>query len=73
VEVVPVTDDEYAAGLVAANLPEPLARGLASFGARIRGGCFAEVTNVVGDLTGRPATALTALPTERQESRSVQG
>jgi NAD(P)H dehydrogenase (quinone) len=61
VEVVPVTDDEYAAGLVAANLPEPLARGLASFGAGIREGYFAEVTNVVGDLTGRPAAALTAL------------
>lgn len=32
VEVVPVTDDEYVAGLIAANLPEPLARGLATFG-----------------------------------------
>jgi NAD(P)H dehydrogenase (quinone) len=61
VAVVPVTDDEYVAGLVAANLPEPLARGLASFGAGIREGYFAEVTNVVGDLTGRPAAALTAL------------
>ncbi len=61
VEVVPVTDDEYVAGLVAANLPEALARGLASFGAGIREGYFATVTNVVHDLTGRPATSLTTL------------
>jgi NAD(P)H dehydrogenase (quinone) len=61
VEVVPVTDDEYVAGLVAANLPEPLARGLASFGAGIREGYFAEATKVVQDLTGRPAVALAAL------------
>jgi NAD(P)H dehydrogenase (quinone) len=61
VEVVPVTDDEYVAGLIAANLPEPLARGLASFGAGIRDGYFAAVTNVVHDLAGRPATSLTSL------------
>jgi NAD(P)H dehydrogenase (quinone) len=61
VEVVPVTDDEYVAGLIAAGLPEPLARGLASFGAGIREGYFAAVTNVVQDLTGRPATSLTML------------
>jgi NAD(P)H dehydrogenase (quinone) len=61
VKVVPVTDDEYVAGLVTAGLPEPLARGLASFGAGIREGYFAAVTNVVQDLTGRPATSLTTL------------
>lgn len=61
VEVVPVTDDEYVAGLIAANLPEPLARGLATFGAGIRDGYFAAVTNVVRDLAGRPATSLTSL------------
>ncbi|MDX6417888.1 MAG: hypothetical protein QOG28_2508, partial [Trebonia sp.] len=61
VEVVPVTDEEYVAGLVAANLPESLARGLASFGAGIREGYFAAVTNVVHDLTGRPATSLATL------------
>jgi NAD(P)H dehydrogenase (quinone) len=61
VEVVPVSDDEYAAGLVAAKLPEPLARGLASFGAGIRDGYFAEVTNVVQDLPGRPAASLATL------------
>ncbi|MGD0554112.1 MAG: NAD(P)H-binding protein [Streptosporangiaceae bacterium] len=61
VEVVPVTDDEYVAGLIAANLPEPLARGLASFGAGIRDGHFAAVTNVVHDLAGRPAASLTSL------------
>lgn len=61
VEVVPVTDEEYVAGLVAANLPESLARGLASFGAGIREGYFAAVTNVVHDLTGRPATSLAAM------------
>jgi NAD(P)H dehydrogenase (quinone) len=63
VEVVPVTDDEYVAGLIAANLPEPLARGLASFGAGIREGYFSDVTKVVQDLTGRPATSLGALLT----------
>jgi NAD(P)H dehydrogenase (quinone) len=63
VEVVPVTDDEYVAGLLAANLPEPLARGLASFGAGIREGYFADVTKVVQDLTGRPATSLSTLLT----------
>jgi NAD(P)H dehydrogenase (quinone) len=61
VEVVPVTDEEYVAGLVAANLPESLARGLASFGAGIREGYFAAVTNVVHDLTDRPATSLATL------------
>jgi NAD(P)H dehydrogenase (quinone) len=61
VEVVSVTDDEYVAGLVAANLSEPLAHGLSSFGAGIREGYFATVTNVVHDLTGRPATSLTTL------------
>ncbi|MDX6337995.1 MAG: hypothetical protein QOG05_5335 [Streptosporangiaceae bacterium] len=61
VEVVSVTDEEYVGGLVAANLSESLARGLASFGAGIREGYFATVTNVVPDLTGRPATSLTTL------------
>jgi NAD(P)H dehydrogenase (quinone) len=61
VEVVSVTDDEYVVGLVAANLPEPLARGLASFGTGIREGYFATATNVVHDLTGRPAASLTSL------------
>jgi NAD(P)H dehydrogenase (quinone) len=63
VEVVPVTDDEYVAGLLAANLPEPLARGLASFGAGIREGYFADVTKVVEALTERPATSLSTLLT----------
>jgi NAD(P)H dehydrogenase (quinone) len=63
VEVVPVTDDEYVGGLIAANLPEPLARGLASFGAGIREGYFSDVTKVVQDLTGRPATSLGTLLT----------
>ena len=63
VEVVPVTDDEYVDGLIAANLPEPLARGLASFGAGIREGYFSDVTKVVQDLTGRPATSLGTLLT----------
>ena len=63
VEVVPVTDDEYVGDLIAANLPEPLARGLASFGAGIREGYFSDVTKVVQDLTGRPATSLGTLLT----------
>lgn len=63
VEVVSVTDNEYVAGLVAANLPEPLARGLASFGAGIREGYFADVTKVVQDFTGRTAASLTSLLT----------
>jgi len=59
--VVQVSDEEFADGLVAAHLPAPLARGLASFGAGIRDGYFATVTGTVPDLTGRPATALATL------------
>jgi NAD(P)H dehydrogenase (quinone) len=61
VEVVQVDDEGLLAGLCAAGLPEPLARGLTSFGAATRGGYLATVTTVVPDLTGRPATPLAAL------------
>jgi NAD(P)H dehydrogenase (quinone) len=61
VAVVQVDDDERIAGLRAAGLPEPLARGLASFGAAIRGGYLATASTTVADLTGRPATPLSDL------------
>lgn len=61
VEVVSVTDDEYAAGLLSADLPESLARGLTSFGASIREGYLATISPVVADVTGQPATSLRSL------------
>jgi NAD(P)H dehydrogenase (quinone) len=61
VAVVQVDDDQRIAGLLAAGLPEPLARGLASFGAAIRGGYLATASTTVADLTGRPATPLSGL------------
>lgn len=54
VEAVAVDDDTFVAGLVEnAGLPEPLARGLASFGTAIREGYLSQVSTVVEDLTGQ--------------------
>ncbi len=61
VEVVPVDDEAFAAGLRSAGLPGSVAQLLAMFGAATRGGYLASVTSVtsvVPDLTGRAATPL---------------
>ena len=53
VEPLAVDDDAYVAGLVEhAQLPEPLARGLATFGIGARRGYSAPVSDTVRDLTG---------------------
>ena len=57
VTVVQVDDATLSAGLVEhAGLPDFVADLLASFGAATRQGYLGEVTTVVEDLTGRPAT-----------------
>jgi NAD(P)H dehydrogenase (quinone) len=53
VEAVSVDDDAYAAGLVEhAQLPEPVARGLATFGIGTRRGYSGVVSDTVLELTG---------------------
>jgi NAD(P)H dehydrogenase (quinone) len=50
----PLTDDEFVAALVEhAGMPEPGARGYASFGEAARGGWLAGVTDVVARVAGR--------------------
>ena len=61
VEVVDLSDDDYTAGLVAAGLPEPVARLFASFGTATREGFMGRTSTAVADLTGRAATPLAAL------------
>lgn len=61
VEVIHVDDDAYAAGLRESGLPADVADLLTSFGAAVRGGFLAEVTDAVSTLSGRPATSLTEL------------
>lgn len=61
VDVVDVTDETYVAGLVSAGLPQPVAELLASFGTSTREGFMGATSTAVADLTGRPATALSAL------------
>lgn len=57
VAVVQVDDAGLVQGLVEhAGLPEPVGELLASFGAATRGGFMGEVTTVVEDVTGKPAT-----------------
>ena len=59
VEVVPVGDEAYAAGLVErAGMPEPVAWAYTTFGIGTRRGYSAVVSTTVADLTGRqPASA----------------
>ncbi|NPC96515.1 SDR family oxidoreductase [Nocardioides sp. zg-DK7169] len=61
VEVVRLDDEAYAAGLVAGGLPEAWAPMLVSFGASIRLGKLARVTDVVETIGGRTPTPLSAL------------
>jgi NAD(P)H dehydrogenase (quinone) len=59
IDVVHVDDAAYSAGLVEhAGLPEAAAALYTSFGASAREGWANEVTTVVADLTGTPATPL---------------
>lgn len=61
VEVVDVTDEDYAAGLVAAGLPEAAGQLMASFGRATREGFLDLTTTTVRDLTGHDATPLSSL------------
>jgi len=61
VEVVQVDDESYAAGLVAGGLPPAWAPLMVSFGAAIRLGKLAEVSNVVEQIGRRIPTPLEAL------------
>jgi len=53
IELIHVNDQDFAAGLRAAGLPEPLTELVTSFGASIRGGYLAHADGAVSDLTGR--------------------
>ncbi|WP_229813548.1 NAD(P)H-binding protein [Lentzea flava] len=53
VELVHVDDEDLAAGLLAAGLPEPAVQLVTSFGAATRGGFLEHVTTAVRDLTRR--------------------
>lgn len=68
VEVVDLDDDAYTAAMLAAGVPDALATGLASFGAAIRLGFLAPVTDAVQRLTGAGASPLESLllPTAAQ-------
>lgn len=61
VEVQLLDDDAYTASLVTAGVPEPLAVGLASFGAAIRLGHLAAVTDTVRRLSAAAPTPIEAL------------
>lgn len=65
VEVVNVDDDAYAAGLVAAGVPEAFAPLLVSFGTATRLGKLATVTDVVERIGGRTPTSLADLVAQR--------
>jgi NAD(P)H dehydrogenase (quinone) len=58
VEVVRIDDDTAIAGMVAAGVPEPVARLYASFAAAAREGFLDSVSTAVQDLTGRPPRSL---------------
>jgi NAD(P)H dehydrogenase (quinone) len=58
VEAVAVDDEEFVRGLASAGIPEPVARGLASYGRAVREGYIGEASGAVEDLTGRPPRSL---------------
>ena len=53
IDVVPVDDAAFTAGLIAGGVPAAVAPLLASFGTAARDGFLGEVTTTVADLTGR--------------------
>lgn len=61
VSVTNVGDDDYAAGLISAGVPEFVVPMLVSFGTAIRQGKLANVTDVVKTIGGRTPTPLSAL------------
>jgi NAD(P)H dehydrogenase (quinone) len=58
VEVVSVDDEALIGGMVAAGLPEPRARALASFAVATRLGFLGKVSSAVAELSGRPPRSL---------------
>jgi NAD(P)H dehydrogenase (quinone) len=58
VEAVAIDDEEFVRGLAAAGIPEPVGRGIASYGRAIREGFIGEASGAVEDLTGRPPRSL---------------
>jgi NAD(P)H dehydrogenase (quinone) len=58
VEVVPVSDEQLLAGLVAAGVPKPLAELGVAFDANTRAGKVDIVSDAVAKLTGKPPTPL---------------
>jgi NAD(P)H dehydrogenase (quinone) len=58
IEVVPVSDDQLLAGMIAAGVPEPFARLGVAFDANTRAGRMDVVSDAVERLTGRPPTKL---------------
>ena len=58
VEAVAVDDGELIRGLTAAGMPEPAARGIASYGRAIREDFLNEASDAVENLTGRPPLSL---------------
>jgi NAD(P)H dehydrogenase (quinone) len=58
VESVAVDDEAFVRGLAASGLPEPVARGIASYGRAIREGFIGEASGAVENLTGRPPLSL---------------
>jgi len=60
INVVPVALEDLVQGMVAAGLPEPLARVFASFDTNTAAGCVAEVTGDFERITGRKPQAFEA-------------
>jgi NAD(P)H dehydrogenase (quinone) len=58
VEAVALDDEEFVRGLTAAGIPEPVARGISTYGRAIREGFIGEASVAVEDLTGRPPRSL---------------
>lgn len=61
VGITNVDDDAYAAGLLAAGLPDEVVPMVVSFGTSIRAGKLAHVSDVVETIGGRTPTPLSAL------------
>ncbi len=59
--LVDVTDEQALAGLVAAGLPEPVARIFTGFGIALRSGHFDVASDAVERLTGRPPLPVEAV------------
>jgi len=58
VEAVALDDEEFVRGLAAAGIPEPVARGISTYGRAIREDYLGEVSDAVEFLTGRPPRSL---------------